>query len=1047
MPDTVGMRRGLTYADAATLMGGGSNALVRALDSALGGLLLVATAGTSELAISLFDAKSELTRLSENLARSLGQRQEGLGRLDRSKRMAAAHTVIVVTAFFAAVRDADLPFRQEVLRLGRRDQIAVASGAQATNNTLGDLAEQLRDSAIPPLSPAMTISSTGRELGHFYRTLGGRLLDYISGLAAWDDMSETERQHTEVRLADEIPDEAVRGWETLFRQLATDFPELDFYVDRADHEATRRELGQVATGLAALQERLEGVSDRVADGTRDALVRGYRAELGRAIVNSGDVPAYLEIPTLHEGYIDPDYRVASVTSTDQIHTEEFWGTQPVHDDFAAFLVAYLSSVEAAERPLLLLGQPGAGKSVLTKFIAGRLPAQDFLVVRVVLRQAPADADIQTQIEDAVRRATGEQVGWPALSRTAGAALRLVMLDGFDELLQSTGVGQSSYLREVAAFQEREADQERPVAVIVTSRVAVADRAQLPAAGGVALRLEPFRDQQIEGWLGIWNGHNAACLARRDLQQLPLPAVLAHRALAEQPLLLLMLALYDADDNGLQREAGTLSTSDLYERLLGRFARREVAKNHPAYGDEETEAAAQDELHRLSIAAIAMFHRGRQWVTHAELDVDLQGLLNEPAKQRDDFRAPVTPGADTVGRFFFVHRVRSERAGQELTAIEFLHATFGEYLVARLIVNELATLLAVAELDLAGARAPQINPDFLLDVLAFTPLTVRATVIETLAARLGEMALPRRDRLRRMLVPLFRAVATGTAGVRAGNYRPVPQTPAGRQAIQSLNLLVLTAMTGDGVTARELFGADVADADLLAAWRSTAMLWYAQCSQEGWHTLTQTVRIARLGDRRDRDLQINAPSPGWLPEPIDPLWSAQLPDDVIAPPFGWGSNMDDLKRTGAFLHDQLSDHLVHPVEVLPYAASAPGLSASFAALPAGGAMSAMRALLEVWVASAERAHDRLVDAYDAGLVVARWAFGPENWRDRGFFLTLLLRQAAADKADLPEPLLRRIAELCDELVRISEIPQDVSPEFRYWAEQVVAQGILPPDRQP
>jgi hypothetical protein len=111
------------------------------------------------------------------------------------------------------------------------------------------------------------------------------------------------------------------------------------------------------------------------------------------------------------------------------------------------------------------------------------------------------------------------------------------------------------------------------------------------------------------------------------------------------------------------------------------------------------------------------------------------------------------------------------------------------------------------------------------------------------------------------------------------------------------------------------------------------------------------------------------------------------------------------------------------------------------------MSAMRALLEVWVASAERAHDRLVDAYDAGLVVARWAFGPENWWDRGFFLTLLLRQAAADKADLPEPLLRRIAELCDELVRISEIPQDVSPEFRYWAEQVVAQGILPPDRQP
>jgi len=1039
------MNRGLTYADAATLMGGGSSALVRALDSALGGLLLIATAGTSELAISLFDAKSELTRLSENLARSLGQRREGLGRLDRSKRMAAAHTVIVMTAFFAAVRDADLPFRPEVLRLGRRDEVAVASGADAPSNTLAAVAEQLRNSEIPPLSPAMTIDGTARELGRFYRTLGGRLRDYVSGLVAWDEMSETERQRTEGRLADEIPADAVGRWETLFRQLATDFPELAFYVDRADHEATRRELGQVATGLAALQERLHSTSDPITDGIREALVRGYRAELGRAIVESGDVPAYLEIPTLHEGYIDPDYRVASVSSADQIHTEGFWGTRPVHDDLAAFLVAYLSSVEAAERPLLLLGQPGAGKSVLTKFIAGRLPAQDFLVVRVVLRQAPADADVQTQIEDAVRRATGEQVRWPGLSRTAGAALRLVILDGFDELLQSIGVGQSSYLREVAAFQEREADQERPVAVIVTSRVAVADRAKLPTAGAAAVRLEPFRDRQIERWLRIWNGRNAVCLARRDMQQLPLPAVLAHRALAEQPLLLLMLALYDADANDLQREAGTLSTPDLYERLLGRFARREVAKNDPECSDGETEAAVQDELHRLSIAAIAMFHRGRQWVTHAELDVDLHGLLNEPAKQRDDFRAPVTPGAHTIGRFFFVHRVRSERAGQEFTAIEFLHATFGEYLVARLVMNEVATLLAVAELDLAGARAPQINPDLLLDVLAFTPLTLRATVIETLAARLGELAPPRRDRLRGVLVSLFRSVATGAAGVRTGNYRPIPQTPAGRQAMQSLNLLVLAALAGDGVTAREIFGVE---AEIPETWRSTAMLWYAECSEEGWRTLIQTVRITRLGDRRDRDLLINVPPSAWSPESIDPLWFARFLDyKGYVPPFGWGhGNMDELKRTGTFLRDQPFNDLLHAVDVFPYSAT-PGLNTSFAAVPADGAVSAMHALLEVWVASAEREHERLVNAYDACLVVARYAFAPDNWCDRRLFLMLLLRQAAADKSDLPEPLLRRISELCDALVRVNVIPQDIPPEFRYWAEQVVPEGTLPPDRQP
>ena len=39
------------------------------------------------------------------------------------------------------------------------------------------------------------------------------------------------------------------------------------------------------------------------------------------------------------------------------------------------------------------------------------------------------------------------------------------LDGFDELLQATGVSQSDYLDRVVRFQQREADQGRPVAVL------------------------------------------------------------------------------------------------------------------------------------------------------------------------------------------------------------------------------------------------------------------------------------------------------------------------------------------------------------------------------------------------------------------------------------------------------------------------------------------------------------------------------------------------------------------------------------------------------
>src|SRR6185312_1617226 len=167
---------------------------------------------------------------------------------------------------------------------------------------------------------------------------------------------------------------------------------------------------------------------------------------------------------------------------------------------------------------VVLGHPGAGKSVLTKVLAARLSPEEFIPVRVVLRETPAEGEIQDQIEYAIRAATGLNINWPSLVREARPAVPVVLFDGFDELLQATGLSQSDYLARVARFQQREADQGRPLVALVTSR--------------------------------------------------PAEIVARHQALACQPLLLLMLALYDADANALQRAdasglAGALDESALY----------------------------------------------------------------------------------------------------------------------------------------------------------------------------------------------------------------------------------------------------------------------------------------------------------------------------------------------------------------------------------------------------------------------------------------------------------------------------------------------------
>jgi hypothetical protein len=198
--------------------------------------------------------------------------------------------------------------------------------------------------------------------------------------------------------------------------------------------------------------------------------------------------------------------------------DEPWWDTPSRDDLADFLAFYLTTPQSADAPLLLLGQPGAGKSSLTRILAARLPAADFLVVRVALREVLAEAEIQDQIEQALRTTIGETVEWAALAESADGAMPLVLLDGFDELLQATGVHQSDYLRRVAAFQERKAVLGRPVAVIVTSRIAVADRAVLPP-GSLAVRLESFDEPRIERWLATWNAANTGRLTVEALRPL------------------------------------------------------------------------------------------------------------------------------------------------------------------------------------------------------------------------------------------------------------------------------------------------------------------------------------------------------------------------------------------------------------------------------------------------------------------------------------------------------------------------------------------------
>ncbi|NMO56212.1 hypothetical protein HH310_34175 [Actinoplanes sp. TBRC 11911] len=971
------MPRKLTYADAVKVLGG-SGPLLDFADNVLGGLLSVATAGGSEVALSLFDAKAEVIRLGRVVTGRIRESVTGLGRYQRSERLRAAHGIVVVSAFFEAFDERLRAAGIAAAEINREEQLLLAAG------TGGDWFRRLLAEPIPSPSPDRGYEGLRTDLGDFYARLEHRALGHLRGLAVWED---AERARGSIGSLD-VAGPALDHYESSVRRLALDVPEFAIWMRQIEDRA-------IARGLETLEKALlSATSGHDPVRRRAELAAAYRAELDRPVL--AGATGELVMPTLAAAYVDPPFRVKPAGPGAKPGDESWWDTPP-RDDLAEFLAFHLTTPQSADAPLLLLGQPGAGKSALTRILAARLPAADFLVVRVVLREVRAEAEIQDQIEQALRSTIGQTVEWAALAESAEGAMPVVLLDGFDELLQVTGVHQSDYLRRVAAFQEREKVLNRPVAVVVTSRIAVADRAAMPP-GGLAVRLEPFDEPRIERWLSVWNAGNAG--------RLTVDALRPYLHLATEPLLLLMLALYDAAGNSLQDE--DVDAGRLYERLLHEFAAREVRRVHDAQPEEAQARLIEEELQRLSVVALAMFHRGRLWATGTELDADLAALGLGPSVRAptESFRTPLTAAQEMVGRFFFIQRAQAYQDEQTLQTYEFLHATFGEFLVARLVVQ--AVRDASARWNAGTLSLGQAADDGLVQtLLPFTPLSARATVLPFIEGLVDPS-------LRPWLIDRLRSAVLRPA-YSPGAYQPVDRRADFWMSTYSFNLLLLTLACGSPVRASELFRYAKDPAGWL---RNMALQWRAAVPSGMWLDAVRAMTITRTrtaDDRRDIELALAFSA---TPEPVDPLWSHHSsPErdfremDSFGGYFGLEDTLKSIHLTGA-LSDDVLRHVVQPlIEAVPYAVT------GFARHGPGDAESIAASLVRLWVTSGLGEGDLLAAYQRVVSAVTGPAWGPPGPDNTSVVpvVRMVLRSLTADAGRLPVvDVARFVDRLCGRL---------------------------------
>ncbi|MGW4464733.1 NACHT domain-containing protein [Micromonospora sp. NPDC004704] len=859
--------RKLAFVDAVRLLGGDADAV--GWLNRLAGVAAAAVTVTTIGAVDLFALRDELVKWGNAAVGRIRERTHGLGRFDRTQLLVAAHSVIVVTSFYEALDEVmtEIPeLNLSRAELTADEQVALATKGPAAQQ-YAEMVASLVERPPPMPAPHLPFEEALKALEEHYRAVAGRLHAFLAGLSAFepeplDDAARLMRKR--------LPGIAVDRYAEAYRALALQAPEFGVWSGMVEGQATRAVLADAVAGLRSELGELRDAGHAAVDSVREGLGVRHRARLTRPVLSSSDAPPHATLPTLKQSYVKPKGRVAVAGPTDLPVIEAWWRDRPPVSDVPNFLFGHLTGQAAVEQPAVVLGQPGSGKSVLTQMLAAELPESDFLTIRVELRKVHADSSVQQQIERTLYEMLGEAVTWPDLVRRAGPALPVVIMDGFDELLQVTGVNRADYLEQLREFQQREAELRRPVAILVTSRTVVADRARFPH-GTVVVRLEPFDDRQVATWLDVWNDVNQASLRQRGLRTLPVATVAQYGELSRQPLLLLLLALYDLGDNALQTAGGGIGRVDLYERLFADFVAREVDKHDEGRSAEQRQLEIDAEWRRLCAVAIAMLNRGGDVISETDLENDIVHLLTPSdlgCAPSDSMRRGLTVGQLLVGRFFFIHQSQASRGtGASERSFEFLHATFGEFLAARQLVNALTDLVEdrVHQRLRPGAV---LDAGFLYAVTSFITVARRAPLWEFSRGFIDRLDLNQRRRCRQLVIELLADAGFLHPTWSLAGYEPRRKPVAARHATYSANLVCFAVLLSDvPVDAAELVGEPV-----VVRWRAQALLWESQLDLEDRQRLWQVLRVTG-----------SVALTVWGRRPYDAAMSRQVVRDVADPP--------------------------------------------------------------------------------------------------------------------------------------------------------------------
>lgn len=567
---------------------------------------------------------------------------------------------------------------------------------------------------LPDQTQGFSLYTEGLE--KFYTAMNDEFIQFFEQTKFWEELDsdpDTENQESNQQqrkfffnLLQGLPEAAVAVYVEQYFELSREFPDFAIWANQREHDRIE---SKIDIGFQEAARRLQQLADALPGpgGKAERMLTHYRRKYAGYVTDSiieHDADNSFEdivLPEKREIFIPQAFQAVSYHRHMQLEREDTWSKSYHGEDIGKYAGSVLRHPKYCSQPVLVLGLPGAGKTLLCHMLAAQILSAEYFVIIIRLRDTNADDTIMQQVNAQIERDLGEDCTWNDLRNAALDKPILLIFDGYDELLQASGKTYSDYLRKIAAFQ---ADERRIcgllVRCIVTSRVTLIDKAAVPQ-NSLILRLCDFDNARVQVWCDIWNEKNARHFATHSLKKFKVAPGGKVKELARQPLLLMMLALYEMNGGYLQAQ-DNISRAKLYYQLIWDFVVRERKKDSE-FNHKEPRAqkkTVEDDFSHLGIAALGMYNRKKLFIQSGELAADLAFLTQGEAAVDDTDERTLSESDQLIGSFFFIHTSSTSGSGSAVkaSAYEFLHNTFGEFLTAYYILNTAFQMIRRQRLD-------------------------------------------------------------------------------------------------------------------------------------------------------------------------------------------------------------------------------------------------------------------------------------------------------------------------------------------------------------